>query len=85
MHVDYAELEQRKCLLVAGSYSNVMIMLVIETTSTHIVGLLRNLFASYGVPCELKSDNGPQFVSQEFKRFLDRNGVKHIRTPLYRA
>ena len=26
------------------------------------------------------SDNGPQFVSEEFKQFMIANGVKHIRS-----
>lgn len=39
---------------------------------------LRHLFASYGIPEQLVSDNGPQFTSGKFKLFLSSNGVKHI-------
>ena len=31
------------------------------------------------------SDNGPQFRSEEFARFLKMNGVKHVRVASYHA
>jgi len=40
-------------------------------------------FAWYGLPQQLFSDNGPQFVAEEFFKFLHLNGVKHIRSALY--
>ena len=45
--------------------------------------MLRNVFAAYGLPEHLVSDNGPQFTSTEFQEFLQANGVKHIRTAPY--
>ena len=44
---------------------------------------LRQLFATYGLPQQFASDNGPQFSSVEFATFLARNGVKHIRSSPY--
>ena len=41
------------------------------------------MFARFGLPEELVSDNGPQFTSEEFAQFLQMNGVKHTRTPRY--
>ena len=29
------------------------------------------------------ADNGPQFVSKEFKQLMVTNGIKHIRSSLY--
>ena len=29
------------------------------------------------------TDNGPQFVSDDFERFLKANGIRHIRTASY--
>lgn len=34
------------------------------------------LFASYGLPEEIVTDNRPQFVSSTFKTFIKTNGVK---------
>ena len=50
-----------------------------QTMSTKTITVLRHLFASYGLPEQVVSDNGPQFVSDEFARFLKANGVKHVR------
>ena len=55
-----------------------------ETTTTErTVEVLRALFARYGLPKCLVSDNGPQFVSKEFAEFLAANGVRHIRSAPY--
>lgn len=54
-----------------------------STTSTRTIEVLRSLFASYGLPEEIVSDNGPQFVSAEFEQFMTRNGVRHTRVPPY--
>ena len=32
---------------------------------------------------ELLSDNGPSFTSDEFKKFMQANGIKHITSALY--
>ena len=32
-----------------------------------------------------ESDNGPQFISEEFEDFLKRNGVKHVKVAPYHA
>ena len=45
------------------------------TTSLATVVELTRLFASYGIPQQLLSDNGLQFTVQEFKEFLRTNGV----------
>ena len=52
------------------------------TTSLATVVELTRLFASYGIPQQLVSDNGPQFTSQEFE-FLRTNGVRYILTSPY--
>ena len=41
------------------------------------------MFARYGLPEQLVSDNGPQFTSAEFESCMKANGVKHIRTSPY--
>ena len=54
-----------------------------STTSQATIRALRQFFATYGLPQQLVSDNGPQFSSVEFAAFLARNGVKHIRSSPY--
>ncbi len=40
------------------------------------IEVLREVFARSGIRDQLHSDNGPQFVADEFKDFLMQNGVK---------
>ena len=46
-------------------------------TSEATIEKLREMFARYGIPQQLVSDNGPQFTSQEFSNFAKANGIKH--------
>ena len=41
---------------------------------------LREAFAAHGIPQTLVSDNGPCFTSEEFAKFLNMNGVPHVRS-----
>jgi len=59
---------------------------VIQMTSTsaeQTVMALRQLFANYGLPQQIVSDNGPQFTAVDFQQFLKKNGVKHIQITPY--
>ena len=54
-----------------------------QTTTHKTIALLRHLFALYGVPDQIVSDNGPQFVAEDFAVFMKSNGVKHFRCSPY--
>ena len=54
-----------------------------STISSKTVDELRCLFTMYGLPEQLVTDNGPQFVSQEFSSFMKVNGIKHIKMSPY--
>ena len=59
---------------------------VIEMTSTtaeKTIVELRRMFATYGLPEQVVTDNGPQFVADEFATFMKGNGIKHIRCAPY--
>ena len=59
---------------------------VAHTTSTSAkstIDQLRVWFAAYGLPEEVVSDNGPQFIASEFVDFLKQNGVKQMLVPPY--
>lgn len=49
-----------------------------EATATKLITTLRNFFAATGVPEVLKTDNGSQFKSYIFQKFLDDWSVKHV-------
>ena len=54
-----------------------------RTTAVETIDVLRQWFAAHGLPEQLVSDNGPQFVSKEFKQFTSANGIKHIYSAPY--
>ena len=54
-----------------------------KTDSKFTIEKLREIFARYGLPGTLISDNGPQLVSEEFETFCKLNGIKHTTSPPY--
>ena len=54
-----------------------------STTSQTTIHAFRGLFASYGLPWQLVSDNGIQLTSEEFDHFLPVDCVKHILSSPY--
>ncbi|XP_044147183.1 uncharacterized protein K02A2.6-like [Bufo gargarizans] len=52
-------------------------------TSGATILVLRKLFAQFGLPTAIVSDNGTQFTSHEFQSFLSGLGVQHYKTAPY--
>ena len=48
-----------------------------STTTERIIESLIPIFSRLGSPVTLKTDNAPQFISTEFKEFLQEHGVEH--------
>ena len=48
-----------------------------------IIQFMMSAFTFFGLPTELTSDNGTQFVSSEFQQFLAVHRIKHIRSSIY--
>lgn len=61
------------------------VFLVRSVTSAVVIDILVDLFARWGLPEELVSDNGRQFVSGEFEDFLKSCGIRHVKSSLYHA
>ena len=84
IHIDYAEVKGQSFLLVVDSHSKWLESFPMSsTTSTATINALRSLFARFGLPVQVVSDNGPQFTSEEFTSFLKKNGIKHTLCPPY--
>ena len=54
-----------------------------STSSERAVELLREVFARYGLPEHLHSDNGRQFTSEVFRNFMKANNIKHTFSAQY--
>ena len=85
IHIDYAgPFLNRMYLVVVDAHSKwPEIIQMSSTTAERTIEELRKLFSCYGLPRQLVSDNGPQFVAEEFQVFLKKNGIKHIRSAPY--
>ena len=40
---------------------------------------MKQIFATYGTPRRIESDNGPPFNSKEFNEFAEQEGFEHHR------
>ena len=54
-----------------------------STTAQAIVQQLRKTFATHGLPQTIVTDNGPQFVSEEFKQFCTSRHIQHTTIAVY--
>ncbi|XP_049516903.1 uncharacterized protein LOC125942684 [Dermacentor silvarum] len=48
-----------------------------DLSTTSVIDALRAMFARYGLPLQLCTDNGPQFASHEFAQFAARYDFEH--------
>ncbi|NXC77347.1 POK10 protein, partial [Anhinga anhinga] len=46
-------------------------------TSRHVQAHFRATFAALGIPNEIKTDNGPAYVSSSLRLFFNRWGICH--------
>ncbi|XP_061716630.1 uncharacterized protein K02A2.6-like [Cydia pomonella] len=73
-----------------GPFNNVYYLVIIDAHSkwievekiktgsaSMVIDCLRTLFARFGLPKQLVTDNGPPFSSAEFGSYLRRNGIRH--------
>jgi len=66
-----------KCLTLIDEHTRESLALKIDRsiTSEDLIDTLCELFAMRGVPGQIRSDNGPEFVAKELQRWLDRLDV----------
>lgn len=85
IHIDHAgPVEGRMLLVIVDAKTKWLeVVPVPSTSSSHTIRVLQGLFACFGIPRSLVSDNGPSFTSGEFSRFLRMNGISRILTAPY--
>ncbi|KAL5510826.1 hypothetical protein EMCRGX_G006432 [Ephydatia muelleri] len=68
-------------MVVVDAHSKWLDVAVVTTPSSQqAIKILRNLFATHGLPEMVVSDNGSAFTSAEFQTFVKRNGIRHVRS-----
>ena len=85
LHLDYAGPVQGKMYLVLiDAHSKWIEAFCTPTaTSSAVIQELRTMFARFGLPETIVTDNGTCFVSAEFESFLEGNGIKHVTSAPY--
>ena len=85
VHIDFAgPFLGKTFLVVIDAHSKWPEIFEMTNTSAHqTIHTLRQLFSSYGMPEQVVSDNGPQFIAQEFSDFMRSNGIRHTRCSPY--
>ena len=77
--VDYFTFVNRNYLVLVDRYSNWPVVFQEPGRAEHLIGRLREIFQTFGVPEELTSDGGPQFTAEITEDFLKSWGVHHRR------
>ena len=85
VHLDFAgPFEGFMWLIAVDAYSKWLDVIKMKsTTASATCNKLRELFARYGVPRVLVSDNGPQWISEEFQQFCASNLIKSVLSTPY--
>ncbi|KAK6761920.1 hypothetical protein RB195_022856 [Necator americanus] len=75
-------LNGRMYLVVVDAYSKWPEVFEMSSSSTTaMLRELRMLFARFGNPRMIVSDNGTQFTAKEFQEFCDMQGIEHVCSP----
>ena len=84
LHIDFTEKDGDNFFMVIDSHLKWLeLKHMTSTTSQRMIAVLCDLFSAFGLPEEIVSDNGPQFISKEFSEFMKLNGIRHTLTLPY--
>ncbi|XP_030845705.1 uncharacterized protein K02A2.6-like [Strongylocentrotus purpuratus] len=82
--VDLSTLNNREYMVIVDYYSQfIEVCTMTSTSSKAVINHMKAVFARHGTPCELMSDNGPQFASQEFQSFAKEWDFRHTTSSPY--
>ena len=85
IHLDFAgPFMDKMWLIIVDSYSKwPEVVPMKSTTASRTIEELRLVFARFGLPEQIITDNGPQFVAEEFQHFAKANGIRHTTVAPY--
>ena len=71
-------------LVVVDAFSKwAEVVCMTSTTAEQTIAALYTMFSRNGLCQQQVSDNGPQFISEEFQAFMMQNGIQHIKCVPY--
>ncbi|XP_015366610.1 PREDICTED: uncharacterized protein K02A2.6-like [Diuraphis noxia] len=84
IHIDFLYLQGKNYLIMTDIFTKwpeVAEMKILNSGS--VIEKLREIFARFGLPNKIVSDNGPQFRSKEFIQFCKNNMIRFVTSPPY--
>ena len=70
--------------LLVDSYSHFIETAKLNSTSRKsVIEHINSIFVRHGIPRIVKSDNGPQYTSNEYRMLSEEWSFKHVTTSLY--
>ena len=82
--VDICEFKGQNYLIVIDYYSRYLeILLLSRLTSEVVIAKFKSVFAHHGIPETVVTDNGRQFASSEFQRFVTAWNFTHVTSSPY--
>lgn len=80
IHVDFATHQSNHYLIMVDAHSKwpEVIGPMKTTTAEATANAMHNIFARYGLPKQIVSDNGPPFQSAKYEGFLRQNGIQKM-------
>lgn len=86
LSADFCDFRGRSYVIVYDQFSRwIEIILVNKIDSDSVIDKFRCLFAQFGIPEFITTDNGPAFDSYKFKDFSNSFGFQHITSSPYFA
>ena len=71
-------------LVIIDEYSRFPIVRIVKSTSANtIIPVIDDIFATFGIPGILKSDNGPPFNSGQLQSYAEHMGFTHRKVTPY--
>lgn len=81
---DFFELHNRDYLVTVCHFSDwIEVDRLPDTLSATVIECTKAQFARHGIPDICHTDNGPQFISNDYKNFSNTYGFKHTRSAPY--
>ncbi|XP_020297565.1 uncharacterized protein K02A2.6-like [Pseudomyrmex gracilis] len=82
IHIDYAgPLNGEYFFVLVDAFSKWPEIIPTQSISAQqTINILQSIFARFGIPETIVSDNGTQFISEKFQTFCLTNGIQHLRS-----
>ena len=83
--MDFAEVEGKYLLIIVDDFTRYPEVEIISfLTASTVIPKIKSVFARWGIPKVVKTDNGPPFNSTNFAEYAKISGFKHRKiTPLW--